>query len=114
MKGKGKGKAKAKKGKAADGGDKKPNTGGLNAPMVLSADLRAVCGGAAVLSRAQIVKQLWVYIKANELQRASNKQIIECDEAMQKVMGGEREIKGFSMSKYIGAHVTKPDAADDL
>lgn len=130
----GKAKAKAPKGKNADGTDKKPNTGGLNIPLLLSAELSALCGGASVLSRAECMRELWVYIKANDLQKAEDRRQIVCDSALLKITGGEQEIPHFSLcdlgrfsdqpcfwpcfrlmcfyswfrSKHIGPHLTKP------
>ena len=112
-KGKKGGKAKpAKKStKNADGSDKKPNMGGFNQPLVLSAELSAVCGGTGILSRAECMKQIWVYIKANELQKPTDKRTILCDGALLKITGGEKEVLGFSLSKYLSGHLTKPTGA---
>ena len=107
-KGQAKGKRRKNTKSKAAGVDKKPNTGGLNAPMVLSAELRAVCGGQQVLSRAQVMKHVWIYIKENGLQKAENKQIIQCDAPMLKITGGQQEVTGFSISKFLGAHLSKP------
>ncbi len=107
-KGQSKGKLRKKtKSKAADG-QKQPNTGGLNAPMVLSAELQAVCGGERVLSRAQVMKHIWAYIKANDLQNPENKQLIQCDAPLLKITGGQQEVRGFSISKFLAGHLSKP------
>ncbi len=108
---KGKSRKKKAKSKAADG-QKQPHTGGLNAPMVLSAELQAVCGGEQVLSRAQIMKHIWAYIKANDLQKPENKQLIQCDASMLKITGGQQEVRGFSISKFLAPHLSKPPEDD--
>lgn len=46
--------------------------------MILSAALAGVLG-VGMLSRPQVVKQLWVYIKANNLQDPNNKSMIVPD-----------------------------------
>ena len=67
-----KGKAKAKaKGKA-----KGKVQSGMYAPLRLAPELSAVCGGATQLTRGEIMKALWAYFKANELQNPNNKKMI--------------------------------------
>eukprot|EP00943_MAST-04B_sp_MAST-4B-sp1_P002059 g2059.t1 len=85
---------------------KKKNKGGLNKEMKLSNDLSAVCAGATKLSRSQVVKALWIYIKANNLQNPKNKREIICDKKFKKVMDGNEKVTMFSMNKYIGAHLS--------
>jgi upstream activation factor subunit UAF30 len=85
---------------------KNKNKGGLNKEMKLSDDLSAVCAGATKLSRSQVVKALWIYIKANNLQNPKNKREIICDKKFKKVMDGNDKVTMFSMNKYIGAHLS--------
>lgn len=56
---------------------------------------------APKLSRPQVVKQLWVYIKENELQNPSNKREIICDTKLKAVFGVEK-IDMFTMNKVLG------------
>lgn len=63
---------------------------GFNREMVLSHELLEVVGTSR-LSRPQVVKHLWAYIKGNDLQNPKDKRIIICDEALQKL---------FKKSKY--------------
>ena len=109
---KAKGKRRTKTQSKNAGGQKQPNTGGLNAPMVLSTELQAVCGGERVLSRAQVVKHIWIYIKANGLQKPENKQVIQCDAPLLKITGGQQEITSFRISTFLGAHLSKPTEDD--
>ncbi|GMI18618.1 hypothetical protein TrLO_g13446 [Triparma laevis f. longispina] len=95
--------AKAKNGDD-DGKPKKPKKPINHPKFKLSADL-AVVTGTQSDSRPGITKALWVYIRANNLQKPENKQIIICDDNFKKVMGGETEVTMFSMSKFIGAHL---------
>lgn len=45
------------------------STSGLLAPLVLSDDLAKFIGtGESMLSRSDVVKRMWVYIKENNLQ----------------------------------------------
>jgi upstream activation factor subunit UAF30 len=50
------------------------------------------------------VKQLWVYIKGNELQNPVNKREIVCDEKLRAVFGSEK-IDMFKMNKVLGDHL---------
>ena len=81
--------------------------GGLTKPMKLSDDLAAVVGMEEA-SRAQCVKHLWAYIKDNNLQDPENKQYFIPDKKMAKLFGTDK-LKGFSMSKYLGEHLTPID-----
>ncbi|KAF7428716.1 hypothetical protein PC9H_007945 [Pleurotus ostreatus] len=63
------------------------------------------------LSRPQVVKQLWVYIKANDLQNPSNKKEIICDAPMKAIFKSDK-IDMFSMNKYLGSHLYK-DAEEE-
>lgn len=54
------------------------------------------------LSRPQVVKQLWVYIKGNELQNPENKKEILCDVNLKAVFGVDK-IGMFKMNKVLGS-----------
>jgi len=56
------------------------------------------------LSRPQVVKQLWVYIKGNELQNPENKREILCDAGLRAVFGVDK-IDMFKMNKVLGQHL---------
>ena len=53
------------------------------------------------LSRPQVVKQLWVYIKENGLQNPDNKREILCDVNLRAVFGVDK-IDMFRMNKVLG------------
>ena len=63
---------------------KMPKGGGLTAPMKVSPELAAIIG-VKEASRAQCVKHLWAYLKANNLQDPENKQFFFPDKKMAKV-----------------------------
>merc|ERR1711974_5101 len=85
-----------------------PKGGGLTAPMKVSPELAAIIGMKEA-SRAQCVKQLWAYLKDNNLQDPENKQFFTPDKKMAKVFGTER-IRAFSMSKYLSNHLGRSKA----
>ena len=58
---------------------------GLTKPMKLSADLAEIVGKKEA-SRAECIKQLWAYLKKNNLQDPENKQFFTPDKKMAKVL----------------------------
>ena len=85
---------------------------GLQAPLDISAALAKIIGTdkGEQVSRPQVVKKLWAYLKANNLQDPENKQWFTPDKTMQPIFGKEK-IKCFSMSKYLKEHLTNPKKA---
>ncbi|KAF8891763.1 hypothetical protein BD779DRAFT_1610490 [Infundibulicybe gibba] len=92
-------KPKAKK-SSGEGG---PAKGGFAKEYLLSEPLSNVLK-TPKLSRPQVVKQLWVYIKHNELQNPSNKREIMCDINLRAVFGVDK-IDMFKMNKVLGDHL---------
>lgn len=74
-------------------------------PMTISADLASVVG-VGPMPRSEVVKKLWVYIKANNLQDPANKRNIVADENLKKVFGGEAVVDMFKMTKLISKHLS--------
>merc|ERR1711881_258694 len=83
---------------------KMPKGAGLTKPMKLSADLAAIVGKDEA-SRAECVKELWAYLKKNNLQDPENKQYFTPDKKMAKVFGTDR-IRAFGMTKFLSAHLS--------
>ena len=55
-------------------------------PMKLTADLEAIVGKGP-MPRSEVVKNLWVYIKKNDLQDPKDKRTILNDEKLKKIFG---------------------------
>ena len=68
-----------------------------------SAALAAVVG-VGPLPRTEVVKQLWVYIKKNNLQDAVNKRMINADAKLKEVFG-KLQVSMFEMAGLIGKHL---------
>jgi upstream activation factor subunit UAF30 len=83
---------------------KKKSGGGLAAPKEISDDLAAFLGQGKIMSRTEIVKMLWAYVREHDLQDPENKQQILLDSALKKVFGC-KQFSMFTMNKYISAHV---------
>lgn len=74
-------------------------------PYTLSAELEAVVGPGP-LPRGQVVKKLWEYIKANNLQDQTNKRNIHADDKLKPVFGGKSMVDMFEMTKLVSAHLS--------
>lgn len=76
----------------------------LMKPMNLSAELEAVIGKGP-LSRGEVVKKIWVYIKKNNLQNPANKRNIFADDLLLPIFGGKKEVTMFEMTKLVSGHL---------
>jgi len=74
-------------------------------PLKLSAELEAVVG-AGPLPRGQVVKKLWEYIKANNLQNPNNKRNIIADDKLKPLFDGKGEVNMFEMTKLVSKHMS--------
>lgn len=86
----------------------------FNTPKELSKPLADFLGKGTHLSRPQVVKCMWEYIREHDLQNPENKQEILLDSSMQQVFGVEK-FSMFRMATYISAHIFpfKPVTFDD-
>jgi len=89
-----------------DDESKKKKGGGLSKEYVLSEPLAALVEQDS-LSRPQVVKKLWAYIKSNNLQNPTNGREILCDGALRAVFNTEK-IDMFKMNKELGKHLSEP------
>ncbi len=78
---------------------------GLQKPYTPSAAL-AVIVGAKPISRSQVVQKLWIYIKANKLQDAKNKRMINADDKLKPVFNGNKQVSMFEMGKHLSKHLS--------
>ena len=72
--------------------------------VFLSPELAAVVGEKE-LTRPEVVKKLWEYIKANNLQNASNKRLIEPDEKLAKVFGSKEAVDMMRLAGLLTRHM---------
>ncbi|MFZ2123913.1 MAG: DNA topoisomerase III [Rhodoferax sp.] len=80
---------------------KAPSAG--SAGSTPSAALAAVIGAEPV-ARAQVIKKLWDYIKANNLQDAANKRAINADDKLLAVFG-KPQVTMFELAGIVGKHL---------
>ena len=62
--------------------------------------------GAEQLSRGEVTKQIWEYIKKNKLQDTQNKRLIHPDEALAEIFGSKEAVDMFKMAGLISPHLT--------
>ena len=74
-------------------------------PLKVSSELAAVVGEGP-MPRSEVVKNLWVYIKKNNLQDPKNKRNINADEKLKKVFGGKAVVNMFEMTKLVSVHLS--------
>lgn len=70
----------------------------------LSKELEAVVG-AAELSRPEVIKKMWDYIKKHKLQDSRNKRLINPDAKLAKVLGTKEPIDMMKLSGAISKHI---------
>lgn len=82
---------------------KKPNA--LQTPLTPSEELAAIVGKAR-LTRGEVVKKVWDYIKAHSLQDPKDRRRIIADAKLKPVFGVE-SVTMFEMNKHLARHLTK-------
>jgi chromatin remodeling complex protein RSC6 len=88
---------------------KKTNTAFLKmaqAPLKPSPQLAEVLGSPAPISRPQVAKKVWAYIKKHKLQDPKKRREIVADEKLMPVFGKAR-LDMFQMTKAISKHLSK-------
>ncbi|KAI0313019.1 SWIB/MDM2 domain-containing protein [Amylostereum chailletii] len=88
---------------------KKRGGGGFKKPYQLSGALAEIVNEEQ-LPRPQVVKKLWEYIKANNLQNPANKREILCDGKMRAMFNMDK-VNMFTMNKELNNHLFEPGTA---
>ena len=78
--------------------------GGIAVEVTPSATLAAVVGAGA-LTRADLTKKVWAYIKKNGLQDSKNRRNINADDKLKAVFGGKTVVNMFEMTKLVSRHL---------
>ena len=72
---------------------------GIFTPKTLSSELAAICG-AKVMSRPEVTKKIWTYIKAKKLNAG---RVITPDATLGKVLG--KKLDMLQIAKALSAHL---------
>ncbi|AKQ42746.1 hypothetical protein CP97_12910 [Aurantiacibacter atlanticus] len=76
----------------------------LNKPVTLSSELENVVGKGP-MTRAQVTSKVWEHIKANDLQDANDRRMINPDAKLGAVIGKD-QISMFKMTAAVSKHLT--------
>ncbi|MDZ5460184.1 SWIB/MDM2 domain-containing protein [Azohydromonas lata] len=88
--------------KPAEAGKRSPNAAFMK-EMKPSAQLAAVIGDKP-MPRTEVTKKVWDYIKANNLQDAANKRMINADAKLKDIFK-KPQVSMFEMTKLINEHL---------
>ncbi|KAL0924834.1 hypothetical protein M5K25_005692 [Dendrobium thyrsiflorum] len=86
-------------------GPKRPARG-ITKPKPVSPAMQAFLG-VKEIPRTQALKQIWAYIKENNLQDPENKKIIVCDEKLKSIFGGRDRVGFLEISGLLNPHFVK-------
>ncbi|KZV34658.1 hypothetical protein F511_12461 [Dorcoceras hygrometricum] len=87
----------------------KKRGGGFTKLCKLSPELEKFTG-VPELARTEVVKQLWSYIRENNLQDPSNRRNIICDDTLRNLFG-VHSIDMFQMNKALTKHIFQLDSS---
>lgn len=85
--------------------DNKKTGKGLSAPVQPDQILGAIVGNNA-MPRTEIVKKIWDYIKAHNLQDSKDKRTIVADAKLKPFFGADR-LNMMKIATCVSAHITK-------
>lgn len=81
----------------------KKKSGLTQTTYTLSAELAAIVGSKK-LTRPQVVKQLWVYIKRHKLQDAKKRRMINPDSKLSEVIG-KKPVDMLKLAGLLSKHI---------
>ncbi|XP_020083314.1 upstream activation factor subunit spp27-like [Ananas comosus] len=103
--------APAPKESAPTGVKRRGGPGGLSKVCGVSPELQAIVG-EPTMARTEIVKQLWAYIRKNNLQDPSNKRKIICNDELRLVFETDCTDM-FKMNKLLAKHIIPLESTKD-
>ncbi|KAA8909318.1 SWIB/MDM2 domain-containing protein [Sphaerosporella brunnea] len=75
-------------------------------PLILSEPLAAFIGESQ-MSRPEVVKKIWAYVKSKDLQDPNDRRYIICDESLKPVFGDK--VHMFTMNKVLATNMYKAE-----
>jgi len=61
--------------------------------------------GSSPVTRGELTKKVWDYIKKHKLQNETKRTLIDADDALKAVFGGKKQVTMFEMTKHVSGHV---------
>lgn len=83
---------------------RKPNAAFMKA-LTPSPALAEVVGSQPI-PRTEVVKKIWEYIRANNLQDPQDKRSINADAKLEAVFGGKKKVTMFELTKLVNQHLS--------
>lgn len=80
--------------------------GGLAQKVQPDSMLAKVTGGQP-MTRSEITKKVWDYVKSHNLQDSNNRRMINADDTMRPIFNGKNQVSMFEMTKLVNQHVSK-------
>lgn len=77
----------------------------FNKSMTISPELAAVIGPDP-RPRTEVTKDIWDYIKKNNLQKPTDKRTIVADAMLKAVFGGKSSVTMFEMTALVSKHLS--------
>ena len=77
----------------------------FNKSMTISPELAAVIGPNP-RPRTEVTKDIWDYIKKNNLQKPTDKRTIVADAKLKAVFGGKASVTMFEMTALVSKHLS--------
>ncbi|XHR30126.1 MAG: SWIB/MDM2 domain-containing protein [Chthoniobacteraceae bacterium] len=81
----------------------KPNSA-LMKPVQPDPALAAIVGSEP-LSRPELTKKIWDYIKKHSLQDPAQKRMINADATLKPVFDGKSQVSMFEMTRLVNGHI---------
>jgi chromatin remodeling complex protein RSC6 len=72
--------------------------------LSVSPELAAIIGPTPV-SRGEMMKKIWAYIKRRGLQDEDNRRMIIADDKLKAIFGRKKAVSMFEMTKLLSAHI---------
>jgi len=94
----------ARKASRKKSGTKRVPSAAFMKPMTPSAELAPVVGSSP-LPRTEVTKKLWGYIRRKGLQDSKNRRMINADDNLRPVFGGQKQVSMFEMTRLVNKHL---------
>lgn len=91
---------------SANTGDKGKGSGrgGITQKVQPDAMLGAIVGSEPI-TRADVTKRIWDYIKSNNLQDSADRRRINADDKLHAIFDGKSQVSMFEMTKLVNQHL---------